>query len=81
MNKGVMRRNSASYVDEVIPDAPWVFDATWIAKYDIDLVAHGDDYSDEQLQRLYTVPIERGIFRSVRYTKGVSTTEIIRGMK
>ena len=69
------------YVDEVIPDAPWVFDATWIAKYDIDLVAHGDDYSDEQLQRLYRVPIDRGIFRSVRYTRGVSTTEIIRGLK
>ena len=49
-----------------------------IEKYDIDLVAHGDDYSDEKRQRLYRDPIELGIFRSVAYTKGISTTEIIR---
>ena len=66
------------YVDEVIPNAPWVFDPIWIEKYDIDLVAHGDDYSDEQRRRMYKVPIEMGIFRTVAYTKSVSTTEIIR---
>lgn len=66
------------YVDEVIPNAPWLFDPTWIEKYDIGLVVHGDDYSDEKQRDIYKVPIERGIFRTVPYTKGISTTEIIR---
>lgn len=72
---------SCRYVDEVIPNVPWVFDGTWIEKYDIDLVVHGDDYSDEQRRYFYKVPIEMGIFRTVAYTKGISTTEIIRRCK
>jgi cytidyltransferase-like protein len=72
---------ACQYVDEVIPNAPWVFSPTWIEKYDIDLVVHGDDYSDEQQRYYYKVPIEMGIFRTVAYTKGISTTEIIRRCK
>ena len=69
---------ACEYVDEVIPNAPWVFDATWIGKYQIDLVVHGDDYSDEQRRDLYGTAIDKGIFRTVAYTNGVSTTEILR---
>lgn len=69
------------YVDQVIPNAPWVFDPAWIEKYDIDLVVHGDDYSDEKRRRMYKIPIEMGIFRTVVYTKDVSTTDIIRRCK
>ena len=69
---------ACQYVDEVIPNAPWAFDPTWIKKYDIDLVVHGDDYSDEQQRYYYKVPIEMGIFRTVAYTEGISTTKIIR---
>ena len=72
---------ACQYVDEVIPNVPWVFDSTWIDKYDIDLVVHGDDYSDEQRRYFYKAPIEMGIFRTVTYTKGISTTEIIRRCK
>lgn len=66
------------YVDEVIPDAPWRFDPAWIEKYNIDLVVHGDDYSQEQREYYYKIPIERGIFRVVPYTSSISTTEIVR---
>ena len=66
------------YVDEVIPDAPWQVDAAWIEKYDIHLVVHGDDYSREQQDSSYKVPLQMGIFRTVPYTPGISTTEIIR---
>ena len=69
---------ACKYVDEVIPDAPWVFDASWIEKYQIDLVVHGDDYSKEQQRHLYRIPIDKGIFRTVAYTKGISTTKILR---
>ena len=66
------------YVDEVLPNAPWVTDRDWIEKHNINLVAHGSDYSQEDLNNTHAVPIEMGIFRTVLYTPGISTTEIIR---
>lgn len=66
------------YVDEVLPDAPWIIDRAWIEKHQIDLVVHGDDYSQEQLESIYYVPISMGIFRTVSYTPTISTSEIIR---
>lgn len=78
MEKRMASVLACQYVDEVIPDAPWFFDPEWIEKYDIGLVVHGDDYSDERQREIYKVPMERGMFRTVPYTKGISTTEIIR---
>ena len=69
------------YVDEVLPNAPLMVDRAWIEKYSIDLVVHGDDFSQEQQEYYYKVPIEMGIFRTVAYTQGISTTEIIRRCK
>ena len=69
------------YVDEVVPNAPLQVNAAWIEKNDIELVVHGDDMSDEQLRILYEIPMEMGIFRTVPYTKSISTTEIIRRCK
>jgi len=78
MEKRMASVLACQYVDEVIPDAPWIFDPEWIEKYDIGLVVHGDDYSDARQREIYKVPMERGIFRTVPYTKSISTTEIIR---
>ncbi len=69
------------YVDEVLLNAPLRVDADWIARYDIHLVVHGDDFTPEQFQDYYGVPIEMGIFRTVPYTPGISTSEIIRRIK
>ncbi len=69
------------YVDEVVPDAPWIIDRAWIKKHNIDLVVHGDDYAQDRLEYIYKVPIAMGIFRTVPYTPGISTTEIIRRCK
>ncbi len=69
------------YADEVLSNAPWVIDRAWIEKHNIQLVVHGDDYSPEDLKRTHAVPIEMGIFRTVSYTSGISTTEIIRRCK
>ena len=66
------------YVDEVLPDAPWITGLEWIKEHDIQIVAHGDDYSAEQLKSTHSAPIELGILRSVHYTPGISTTDIIR---
>ena len=54
---------------------------TWIEKYDIHLVVHGDDFSQAQQDSSYKVPLQMGIFRTVPYTPGISTTEIIRRCK
>jgi cytidyltransferase-like protein len=66
------------YVHEVVSDAPWIMDAVWIEKHKIDVVVHGDDYSAEQIEHIYKVPISLGMFRTVPYTPTISTTEIIR---
>ena len=65
----------------MVPDAPCVTDAAWIKEHRIDLVVHGDDYSQEQIDRSYSVPIAMGIFRTLPYTPAISTTEIIRRCK
>ena len=69
------------YVDEVIPNAPWTVDRAFIKKHNIHLVIHGDDFSQEELESYYKVPVEMGILRIVPYTKGISTTDIIRRVK
>lgn len=69
------------HVDEVLPNAPLIVDCAWIKKYNIDLVVHGDDYSQEQQEYYYKVPIKMGIFRTVAYTQGIWTTVIIRRCK
>ena len=81
MEERVMSVAGCRWVDEVIPNAPWKFDPAWIEKYSIDLVVHGDDYSQEQQEYYYKVPIEMRIFRVVPYTSSISTTEIIRRCK
>ena len=65
------------YVDEVIVDVPIGISEEWIEKYDISLVIHGDDFSEENKEAHYGVPIRLGIFKTVPYTQGTSTTDII----
>ena len=65
------------FVDEVLPDAPLVVTRAWLEEHRIDLVVHGDDFDPATLDHLYGVPIKMGIFRTVAYTPGVSTTDII----
>jgi len=66
------------YVDEVLPNAPFIIDRAWIEEHDIHVVVHGDDFSQDQLEYYYKVPIEMGIFRTVPYSHGISASEIIR---
>jgi len=81
MKERVSAVASCRYVDEVIPDAPLVVDQVWIDAHLIDLVVHGDDFSEEMEQLCYRTPIELGIFRLVPYTSNISTTEIIERIK
>ena len=78
MRERVDTVSSCRYVYEVISDAPLVVDLKWLNKHRIDLVVHGDDFSEHMKQLCYKVPIDLGILRLVSYTSMISTTEIIK---
>ena len=73
--------SSCRYVDEVVENAPLIIDQEWLNTHRIDLVVHGDDYSEAREQLYYKIPIDLGIFRLVSYTSQISTTEIIQRIK
>jgi ethanolamine-phosphate cytidylyltransferase/choline-phosphate cytidylyltransferase len=77
MEERVASVEGCRYVDEVVSDAPLTIDRAWIEQHRIDVVLHGDDFSSEMEELWYKTPIEMGIYRSVGYTPGISTTEII----
>jgi len=81
MEERIATISSCKYVDEVISNAPLSIDLEWINKHNIDIVVHGDDFSEDLMQSCYKVPIEMGIFRLIPYTPSISTTEIIRRCK
>lgn len=68
---------SCKYVDEVLPHCPLGITEEWIVQHDIDLVVHGDDFNMEMSAAQYQPAIDRGIFRLVPYTSGISTTDVI----
>lgn len=77
MEERVVSVEGCRYVDEVVSNAPLRIDRAWIERHDIDLILHGDDFSSEMEELCYKTPIEMGIYRSVGYTPGISTSEII----
>lgn len=42
MKERVEAIENCKWVQQVIPDAPWILDEAFLIKYDIDLVAHDD---------------------------------------
>ena len=69
---------SCRFVDEVISPAPFRVTSDFIEAHDISLVVHGDDMPMDVVHDIYGDAAAAGIFRYVSYTRGVSTTEIIR---
>jgi len=81
MEERIASVEGCKYADEVVPNAPLEITREWIEKHNIDLIMHGDDVSPEVRDRWYKVPIEMGIYKSVGYTEGISTTELISRIK
>ena len=81
MEERVASVEGCRYVDEVIPNAPLEITREWIDEHKIDLIIHGDDVAPEVRDAWYGVPIEMGIYQSVGYTAGISTSELISRIK
>ncbi|KAK3825751.1 MAG: cytidylyltransferase-domain-containing protein, partial [Benniella sp.] len=66
------------WVDEVIEDAPWVVDQTFLDKHQIDYVAHDDiPYKSVEDDDVYAFVKNHGHFLPTQRTDGVSTSDLI----
>ncbi|KAM7524331.1 hypothetical protein LguiA_014233 [Lonicera macranthoides] len=68
------------WVDEVIPDAPWVLSQEFIDKHNIDYVAHDSlPYADASGagNDVYEFVKSIGKFKETKRTDGISTSDII----
>ncbi|KAF5353215.1 hypothetical protein D9756_008053 [Leucocoprinus leucothites] len=66
------------WVDEVVPEAPWVIDEAFIEKYQIDYVAHDElPYISLGHDDVYALCKRLGKFIPTRRTPGVSTSELL----
>jgi choline-phosphate cytidylyltransferase len=66
------------WVDEVIPDCPWVVTPDFLEKHKIDYVAHDDEpYGAAEGDDIYAPIKKNGQFLVTQRTEGVSTTGII----
>lgn len=77
LDERVAMVSACRYVDEVIAGAPAPISVAFIREHKIDIVARGDDFSPESMDYWYGAPIQLGIFRTVPYTAGISTSAII----
>jgi len=68
------------YVDEVLIAPPLRLTEQMIQELKIDFVVHGDDFNVDLIKDQYGVALDLDIFRTVPYTPGISTTEIIRNI-
>ncbi|XP_017768671.1 PREDICTED: choline-phosphate cytidylyltransferase B isoform X4 [Nicrophorus vespilloides] len=66
------------YVDEIIRDAPWEVDETYIEKHKIDFIAHDDlPYGTADCNDIYAKWKAKGMFVPTERTDGVSTSDIV----
>ena len=66
------------YVDQVVVAPPLRLTEEMVRDLQIDYVVHGDDFNPALLEDQYGISLKLGIFRTVPYTPGISTTQIIK---
>ncbi|CAL1698065.1 unnamed protein product [Somion occarium] len=66
------------WVDEVVPDAPWVITEEFLQKYEIDYVAHDQDpYGSAGHDDVYAYCKTQGKFLPTLRTPGISTSDLL----
>jgi ethanolamine-phosphate cytidylyltransferase len=74
--------NACKFVDEVITGTPYEMTEEWvnelITKHGIDYIVHGDDPCiTAEGKDAYAYAKKRGVYRQIKRTEGVSTTDIV----
>jgi len=77
MDERIRVVEACRYVDEVVADAPLQLTDEYLREHALDLVVHGDDLDPETLERFYGAAQQQGIFRTIPYTVGISTSDIL----
>ncbi|KAJ2856246.1 choline-phosphate cytidylyltransferase [Coemansia erecta] len=66
------------WVDEVIPDAPWIVTQEFLDEHEIDYVCHDDlPYASAESDDVYAFVKAQGRFLPTQRTDGVSTSDLI----
>ncbi|CAG8562627.1 495_t:CDS:2 [Paraglomus occultum] len=66
------------WVDEVIPNAPWIIGEEFLEKHQIDFVAHDDiPYASGDQDDIYRFVKAQGKFLPTKRTEGISTSDLI----
>lgn len=80
MNETIRSRlvGLCKYVDECIPNSPLYLTKKFITEHNIDYVYHAFANPEDSNKQddFFKVPKEMGIFKTIPYVKGVSSTEI-----
>ena len=69
------------YVDHVLPDAPTRPTPEFLDRHGIDVVVHGDDYTEAQIEEYYGAIRHTHQLLVLPYTPGISTHEIVARIK
>ena len=64
--------SACRYVDKVIANAPLVPDAAYMEKEGITLIVHGDDFTQNIVEKYYGDAIKMGKFKAFPYTQGLN---------
>ncbi|KAI8986015.1 hypothetical protein BDB01DRAFT_896382 [Pilobolus umbonatus] len=66
------------WVDQVVPDAPWIITQEFIDEHQIDYVAHdAEPYQSSESGDVYAFVKSQGKFLPTQRTEGVSTSDLI----
>jgi cytidyltransferase-like protein len=65
------------HVDRVIPDAPLSCTVAHLDSVGADFACHGDDLSPPDIERMYRELVPVGRLKTVAYTRGIASRELI----
>lgn len=68
---------SCRYVDRVLPDSPPRVDVAALDRMGADFAVHGDDITDQELERSFPGLMAAGRMKLVPYTSQISSRQII----
>ncbi|KAJ3345912.1 Ethanolamine-phosphate cytidylyltransferase [Entophlyctis luteolus] len=69
---------ACKWVDEVVPDAPYLTSLEWMDRYKCDVCVHGDDITTmADGTDCYQIVKDAGRYWECKRTQGVSTTELV----